>query len=348
MNVHSSAFGVITVILTACLALLRSLTASAADELRTLPTGALFDRGRACLSDPAKADSALIYYTAIIDRYEHDMSPDGRQNLARAYNNRGYVWEYARYDYRKATQDLLKSLDLCESMPSPIRTEAFVCLNLANIFDNYANHQEEPERYRKRAMEYWTRSMEVARRLKEWEIMLRSFIPLATVSISKADTPEGRAHLHELSARFKESGIPNGIPMVGFCRTRADALQALSEGNLRQAADLFRRESSLIDTDIAPERYEIDSYNSLATTYHMLGNRDSVARYIRLIEEIIDRHDLKELRPLLTRTKINYLSPIPTGLPADSLQSNLESETDSIMRGLKLEKISDIYLEKRD
>lgn len=316
-------------------------------RLDNLTVGTLFERGRAYAGRPEMADSALACYSEIISRYENDDSPEARKYLARAYNNSGYIWEYAKYDYRRAITQLLQSLDLCESLPEKIPTEAFVCLNLGNIFHNYAMHQEEPEKYFSRAREYWQRSLSVARDLRQWEIMLRAFIPLTVKAVEISDTREGRANMQSLCRLLTTSGVPEGIPLVGYCHIRAKAMQALIDGDREKASRLFKSELSCIDTDVTPERYRITTYNCLVENYALMNRPDSVARYLDLLEQTITRYDIKELRPLLTQSRLRHSTLPPDLHPTDSLRNSLKEETIDLLHEHKLDNISDIYLENR-
>lgn len=316
-------------------------------RLDNLTVGALFERGRAYTGRPEMADSALACYSEIISRYENDDSPEGRKYLARAYNNSGYIWEYAKYDYRHAITQLLRSLDLCESLPKKIPTEAFVCLNLGNIFHNYAIHQEEPEKYFSRAHEYWQRSMSVARDLRQWEIMLRAFIPLTVKAVVISDTREGRANMQSLCRLLTTSGVPEGTPLIGYCHIRAKAMQALIDGDREEATRLFKSELSCIDTDVTPERYRITTYYCLVENYALINRPDSVAHYLDLLEQTITRYDIKELRPVLTQSRLRHSTLPPDLHPTDSLRNSLKEETIDLLHEHKLDNISDIYLENR-
>lgn len=319
----------------------------AASGLSDVPTNVLFERGRTYAAQPEMADSALACYIEIINRYEDDPSPEARQYLARAYKNSAYIWEYTNYDYRQAITELSRLLYQCESLPTKIPTEAVVCLNLGNIFNNYATHQDEPEKYLQQASEYWQHSLTVAHELHQWETMLRAFLHLSGKAIEAADTKEGRANMRSLCKFLNSSGAPNGIPLREYCRARASAMQAMADGELSLSAELLKKELNCIDTDVTPERYRINTYNSLISTYALLNEADSVEHYLNLVELTISEHNIKGVGPMLTQSRLKYSRFLSRPQSPDSLRSSLKEEAIDILYDYKLDNISDLYLEYR-
>lgn len=313
--------------------------------LKEMNVETLFESGKRCVENPELADSAIMYYDEVLRRFVSDSSNDGIQYRARALNNRGYVWQYLKLDYERAVRDLLHSIDLCETLPRPVPTEAFACLNLGNLFDSYSQNQERSTRYKERAMTYWKRSVEVAAGLKEWEIMLRAYCPMSVMGFEEAADRNDFSALKPLGDIVVNADIPNGIPMKRYCLKRAEALAALSRNDIPQAIALFQQEPNLIDTSLTPERYELDTYGCLALCYGLLNRQDSVRYYMSAIDSVIGRYGLKDLDPISTRAKMSFGEKVAPGFHPDSLRQTFRIQTQEMLNDHKLGSISEIFLE---
>lgn len=125
-----------------------------------LSNDSLFSIGSALLRDPLTADSAIICFAILADRFEKSPRSGGNQELhAKALTNLGYLFSNFRSDYPKAYSYLADALDICKKNGYK-SIEPYICLDIGVAIEAYGslrqNHSDTDslcEKYLVQAME---------------------------------------------------------------------------------------------------------------------------------------------------------------------------------------------------
>ena len=101
--------------------------------LDRLTTAELMLRGQDFLQNKGWADSAMVCYSIVADRAQHNgLDSKEMYHIARALNNIGYIYAAYYYDYQKAYENVKRSMELSRQYGFN-NNLAYVYMNMALI-----------------------------------------------------------------------------------------------------------------------------------------------------------------------------------------------------------------------
>jgi len=210
----------------------------------------------------AAADTALICYTIVSNRYIPSLSQEEKERCARAFNNCGYIYFFYYFNYPKAYSNCLKTLEICEA----INYEALlpsVYINIANIFNNFNDYDQ--------ARQYYEKSYDKSLEIESWDYLSTAFINLASLSFLNDQLDQMEDKLHA----FPSLPIPQENCYAFELETCRGMIHALNK-EYGLALENFKRSEEYAPGCKLSPRYLYSAYLNQAKT-HTLMNRYDLA-----------------------------------------------------------------------
>lgn len=227
------------------------------------------ERGNYFLS-AGMGDSAISCYNAVVGQYYRRMNDKEKNVIAKAYNNRGYVYFYLFNDFVQAYDDYLHALDIYNMAG---HGSSATLLNIGNLYGEYDSGGK--------AMDYWRQAFTTAVHDSNLSIAVIAFGHLLSGSVSLA----GGIGIHTLDSIcrvYQQLNIPDSIPLVHYTASLLNGYHAYRQRHYQEAAQWFLKASRHPDTPDTPERYVQEALDLAMNMYDKMGEWDSG---LRLAEE---------------------------------------------------------------
>lgn len=255
-----------------------------------MPTEELMDKGRACLAEPVKPDSAVIWYTIVANRYDDESLPKSeRARAVGAMNNLGYIYFYFYHDYYKAYAFFKKSLKLSldEGYDDNL---SYLYLNFGNL---YAANEEvaRSQLLQKYSLDYYRKSFAEAVRNKQYDVLCIAVTNMLDAAYSANQMPLVKDEI----ATFRQMRIPDGTPLIGYARRMVGIFDLLSQKDYGGALLECDTAASLVDVKETPERYLLSARGMKAHILSLMGDNHSAFGILEEIEELARTHDMTDV-----------------------------------------------------
>lgn len=225
------------------------------------------DSGNAFLY-AGRPDSAIAQYDKIIACADEAVTDQERCQIAKAYNNKGYVYFYCYRDYVHAYDNYLRSLRIAEQIGYGM---AVAYLNIANVYSDYGSEDNATKLYRKAFYQ--------GLKEKDWP----NFMIIAGNLFSDG-VERGQAFRQELSLFFRQK-VPSDTPLIKYTRLVAEGYQAYLQKEYPLALEKFRQASLHVDTRNTPER---SAYVARMMMVRILCKQRQYDEALRLCQESIE------------------------------------------------------------
>ncbi len=215
----------------------------------------IMERGRDYYRN-GKPDSAMIIFQVVADQYDERLPDNERELCVLAMNNVGTISIFNYLDCVQAYNYLSRALDIAED-EGWTRTEAIICLNMAELFMLYSQHIN-IDTNRDKILEYSRRSCEDAYKSQFYECL---GAVIANQLCYDLATP---------TAPFKvifDAEIPNDVRNIAYARSLMHAAQSYQSGQTENARHILTESKKLDNSEWARERIHITYRLNIAQTY---------------------------------------------------------------------------------
>ena len=197
-------------------------------------TDELMRRGQDYLQNKGWADSAMVCYSIVASRIQFK-NQDNRQmyQIASALNNAGYIYAVYFYDYKKAYENVKRSMELSRQYGFDSNL-AYAYINMASIIVN-RNRLISDEVLTTEALDNTRLAFDVAVKAGEWNVAVTSIYNMLDMINDKADYSLIKPDL----ARFKNLQVTDSVEMWQCTRMFCQAAEAFQAGDYPQALNYY-------------------------------------------------------------------------------------------------------------
>lgn len=215
------------------------------------------------------ADSAMMCYSIVANRYSPDMNHKDLVLGSKAFNGLGFCYYFFYHDIPSAYDALMQAKDICKTTKDTY-TEAQVCFNLAAIYNKYKNFgvAEKPQ---PQVVEYLCKSFDNSLACGDWGILLNSISNIAYMANYENCPEEFKCRIHQ----FKNLSIPDSIPNREFYIFNVQMANEKINGNYKNVINKANEQLLNLDGILGNDIVRIQLFNELAHAYLKLGCRDS-------------------------------------------------------------------------
>ncbi len=185
-----------------------------------------------------KLDSALMVYNVLI---EHPQKSKHLYDLARTYNNGGYILFYNFSNYEKAYQYWLKAQEMNEKYGFPGQ---HTLLNLGNMYQITEN--------REKSQHYYELAFSEALAQGDDSTLLIIYNNMVTSEL--IDNPFDAKRIPNIDYDFRK--LPQSTPLYAYCEHLQKGALLLAERKVDLALLELREAVSHINVALTPDRYE--------------------------------------------------------------------------------------------
>lgn len=269
---------------------LKQPSAMTDDELR--------QEGNRCLMEQGDADKAMWYYGLVVQRHKGERRLDDktRTNMAKAYNNMGYVCMFHRYDYTLALDNLLRAQELYDG-----QADATLSYNLGMITNFYAQCFPTEENIRL-SNRFLTKSFKTAVADKNYTIANSAFANLWTFGFSPSIIKMNAEALKLFRQIPEMKGNAAYESSKALYETVILASRKDYDGTLAQLRQQLGKAAITDDR----ERERCYTLYLMATVFRMAGRQDSLFHYAKAIDSIAAVHGLKDYRKDAAELLVTY------------------------------------------
>jgi AraC-like DNA-binding protein/tetratricopeptide (TPR) repeat protein len=199
-----------------------------------LSTSELMRRGQDYLQNKGWADSAMVCYSIVADRAQHNgLDSKEMYHIARALNNIGYIYAAYYYDYQKAYENVKRSMELSRQYGFN-NNLAYVYMNMASILDS-RNRLVSDETLSTEVLDNTRLAFDVAVKSGEWNVAVTSIYNMLDMIHDKGEAELIAPDL----ARFKGLQLSDSVEMWQCTRMFCQATEAFQDGQYQQALNYY-------------------------------------------------------------------------------------------------------------
>ena len=199
-----------------------------------ISTEELMRRGQDYLQNKGWADSAMVCYSIVADRAQHNgLDSKEMYHIARALNNIGYIYAAYYYDYQKAYENVKRSMELSRQYGFN-KNLAYVYMNMASILDS-RNRLVSDETLSTEVLDNTRLAFDVAVKSGEWNVAVTSIYNMLDMIHDKGEAELIAPDL----ARFKGLQLSDSVEMWQCTRMFCQATEAFQDGQYQQALNYY-------------------------------------------------------------------------------------------------------------
>lgn len=241
----------------------------------------LLEKGRMYANNPKLADSALVCYNVIANRYYDGIkSREDAEMTVRAMNNLAILYYDYVYDYTKAFEYLNSALDIAHKYNLD---ELYVRVNLnlnnlyvtCNILRNNLNGDKE-------VIKLFKKSYHSARKVSDWQAMTMIVCDMCDYAMSYNFTEDIRGEVKD----YLSLAIPQNAMLREYSLTLCKGFMAYSEKDYLQADKYFAQLEGLSGKMRSPYAALLSAYSIRAVTaYHLKRFDECEKLLLKAVEE---------------------------------------------------------------
>ena len=199
-----------------------------------ISTEELMRRGQDYLQNKGWADSAMVCYSIVADRAQHNgLDSKEMYQIALALNNIGYIYAAYYYDYQKAYENVKRSMELSRQYGFN-NNLAYAYLNMASII-NSRNSLYAAEAFSSDALDNTRLAFDVAVKSGEWNVAVTSIYNMLDMIHDEGDFELISPDL----ARFKGLQLTDSVEMWQCTRMFCQATEAFQAGQHQLALNYY-------------------------------------------------------------------------------------------------------------
>ena len=219
-------------------------------------------KGQKCQSP----DTAMAYFSIAVMKHESKPEKNNTVSYINALNNAGYTALFHLDNINDAYFYLQKAAHAAQEAGDSVHL-AVISLNLANVFisvDDLAS-----------ASEHYLRAIRLARSVGDWQTYLTAFTGYVFQQYASGQIDNISREIPD----FRPNDIPE-TPMREYASLIYDGIKHMENKDYGEAADLFEKSLSHINTPFTPERYPVISIYLKATALRRSGKRIEAREYL--------------------------------------------------------------------
>lgn len=198
---------------------------------RSIPE--LIQIGRRTICQPDSFPTAIKAYTTILGLYDAGLyDKKDVRDIVSAFNNLGYIYTFHYLDYQKGIRYLNQGLELAEEKGVKERIPV-ICLNLGAIY-SLNQSQYTGTSVPEKALNIYTKGLEKALEVKDWNNYLKLMNNLLNVSVSHKSLSR-----KVLEGFRRNSESMKGEIMFPFTLAHVDAYEAYVKKDYDRALKLY-------------------------------------------------------------------------------------------------------------
>ncbi|MGM9687719.1 MAG: helix-turn-helix domain-containing protein [Alloprevotella sp.] len=235
-----------------------------------------------------KADSALVCFTLVANRYAPQQDQSEKRLSSVAYAGKWYVYFFHYFDYSKAYENLQRSYEIAVENGDELQR---IYLNFGCMYQTIAE-QSGDLRPCRQAAEFYEKSFNEALAHQDCVSLDMATVNLCTVSHMLGTT----ARLKGFMERYCNAPGDRNRTQRRYALLLYDGLSAMEQHQWQQALDAFGQQIGIVQGQRDFLRYDYCSRLNLAKTYAAMGQRTKAIDLLRESERIAVCHDLKDAK----------------------------------------------------
>lgn len=246
----------------------------------------LYDKGR-CFYQNEKNDSALIYFHACGNRFDDFLSKEDKIFCVRSITQSARLYFFS-YNYGKASEQILKVLDICNKYEMPEET-ARIYVEQGALLMTYAT-QKRDDKYYAQAVDAYRNAFWVAKEYGQWQTMITALINLCNRmhSVNKLNAIQ-----KEVEA-FKDCKDAMNEYNYLYASKLVEGLSYVEQGKYSEARDVFREQKSLLPYERKYFNLIYGSCASIVKTFVCEERYDSAIWYEHQMLELALKTGMKD------------------------------------------------------
>lgn len=255
----------------------------------------LLKKGNDYLLRNNKPDSAAIYYSIVIQRYnDHKLlTSEDLEYAISAMASLEYINIYYNHNYRNAIAYIIESQHVAEHIGARHRLpEIFIAIgDLHAILFNLSAASTADSKCARKALHYFKQAYNISSEQKMW--------PQAVVALTNllqiADDFGVVDSISSEMQHFRKLQIPDSIQLYKFTRLLCDATIAKHKGNYEKAMECYQAMTQAIDTDQARGRCQLIIDIDKAKLYGCMGEYEKEYNCYRDLLPWAQENDASEI-----------------------------------------------------
>lgn len=229
-------------------------------------------------------DSALVCYTIVYNDYDVKAGIKDKKLFAQAYNRAGNI-HYTMYNYVRAQDMYLRSLEICEECGYNEYISR-IYNNLGNIYASFSDYQ--------RGKSYYEKALEQSIKYKD---SANTLVVLDNLIGTCSNLRDGRLTYHYIDMSDSIHGS-EGVSLIGIT---ARGMVALDEGDFKNAFIYTKKACRVADSLKMAPKFKCTAYNNLSSVFSDTQQYDSAMYYLFESEKIAKANRLLDMQSYIYR-----------------------------------------------
>lgn len=231
-------------------------------------------------------DSALFYYTVVVNRYNKDMSSIEKEWCAKGYIGMWTVYFLFYYDYSKSYESLMKAESIYKEIN---KHNAIIPLNMGCIYQSIGEQSQDTEPY-KHAFKYYKEAFASASKNNDKPTLSICFTNLLTVAyvLQRIDDVKKEWDF------YKTFNDDSRKDIVDFNKSLYSAYLFMRNKDYEKAFEEFDRQEKILRDKPSYSRFYISGFINKAKVFMETKQYEKAIMCLKCPEELSDTFGMKD------------------------------------------------------
>ena len=258
------------------------------DMYMKMSSDELIDRAENYMYLSDKADSALLCYTIVVNRYSEDMELQEKIRCIEALIGEWYVYFFIHYDYNKSYESLVKAREIASSIDTMMPE---IDMYLGCMYQAFAEQSKDAFLYNM-AYKYFGDAIEGAIKDKNEKVMNISFTNLLSV----ADDISLLDNINDLWKKYDGYNFKDSNKLIEYNKMFYRGLVYAKDNKYEAAARCYDSMIKMMTGERTFTRFVLIASVKKADMYIRMNNSEKSLRLLDNMMNICDSAEIKDAR----------------------------------------------------
>lgn len=251
-----------------------------------MPSDKLLQIGNGYISKNNKADSALVCFSIVANRYSDNMDRHDKEMAMNGYLGRWYVYFFKFFNYEKSFESLLRAKHIAEDINSGL---AHIDLNFGCMFQTLAE-QCKDKPLKEKALDYYKKAFNESLKENDYNSLNMAFSNIVFLSfdLNKLHT------IRNILKHYTEKEQSGNDFIRSYNINMYKGLDCLNSKKYEEALNIFEQQEQTTRHTAEYMRYIYIAYINIARTLAAMDKYEQAVSKVKEAGDIAFKYDMKD------------------------------------------------------
>ena len=251
-----------------------------------MPSDKLLQIGNGYISKNDKADSALVCFSIVANRYSDNMDRHDKEMAMNGYLGRWYVYFFKFFNYEKSFESLLRAKHIAEDINSGL---AHIDLNFGCMFQTLAE-QCKDKPLKEKALDYYKKAFNESLKENDYNSLNMAFSNIVFLSfdLNKLHT------IRNILKHYTEKEQSGNDFIRSYNINMYKGLDCLNSKKYEEALNIFEQQEQTTRHTAEYMRYIYIAQINIARTLAAMDKYEQAVSKLKEAGDIAFKYDMKD------------------------------------------------------